>query len=55
MSEQVFDRIAERVRERVSERTLQKIKVSVILVSMDGEVLGVDGNARSLGDWRKSA
>ncbi len=55
LSEQVFDRIAERVRERVSDRTLQKIKVSVILVSLDGEVLGVDANARSLGDWRKSA
>lgn len=55
LSEQVFDRIAERVRERVLERTLQKIKVSVILVSLDGEVLGVDANARSLGDWRRSA
>jgi cobalt-precorrin-5B (C1)-methyltransferase len=54
LSEQVFDRIAERVRERVSERTQQKIKISVILVSLDGEVLGVDKNARSLeGIWRK--
>ena len=53
LSEQVFDRIAERVRERVLERTQQKIKVSVILVSMNGEVLGVDTNARSLENWRK--
>ncbi len=52
LSEQVFDRIAERVKERVSERTQQKIKVSVILVSLDGEILGVDINARSLkGNW----
>ena len=56
LSEQVFDRIAERVSQRVSERTQHKIKVSVILVSLDGEVLGVDTNARSLeGAWRKSA
>jgi cobalt-precorrin-5B (C1)-methyltransferase len=56
LSEQVFDRIAERVSQRVFERTQQKIKVSVILVSLDGEVLGVDTNARSLeGVWRKSA
>ncbi len=55
LSERVFDRIAERVRERVAERTQQKIKVSVILVSLDGEILGVDKNARSLeGNWRKS-
>jgi cobalt-precorrin-5B (C1)-methyltransferase len=56
LSEQVFDRVAERVGDRVSERTQQKIKVSVILVSLDGEILGVDKNARSLeGNWRKSA
>ena len=56
LSERVFDRIAEKVSERVSERTQQKIKVSVILVSLDGEILGVDRNARSLeGNWRKSA
>jgi cobalt-precorrin-5B (C1)-methyltransferase len=56
LSELVFNRIAERVRDRVSERTQQKIKVSVILVSLEGEVLGTDMNARSLGgNWRKSA
>jgi cobalt-precorrin-5B (C1)-methyltransferase len=55
LSEQVFDRIAERVSQRVSERVQQKIKVSVVLVSLDGEVLGMDANARSLGTWRESA
>ncbi len=54
LAEQVFDRIAERVSERVTERTQGKIKVNVIIVSMDGEVLGVDKNARSLEKaWRK--
>ena len=53
LSERVFDRIAERVSERVAERTQGKIKVNVIIVSMDEQVLGVDKNARSLGDWRK--
>ncbi len=53
LSERVFDRIAESVNEHVTERTQNKIKVNVIIVSMDGEVLGVDKNARNLGNWRK--
>jgi cobalt-precorrin-5B (C1)-methyltransferase len=52
---QVFDRIAERVSQRVAERVEQKIKISVILVSLDGEVLGSDANARSSEKWLKSA
>jgi cobalt-precorrin-5B (C1)-methyltransferase len=55
LSEQVFDRIAERVSQRVSERVEQKIKISVILVSLDGEVLGADANARGSVTWLKSA
>jgi cobalt-precorrin-5B (C1)-methyltransferase len=55
LSEEVFNRIAERVNQRVSERVQQKIKISVILVSLDGEVLGRDANARSLGIWQKSS
>ncbi len=55
LSEQVFDRIAERVSQRISERVQQKIKISIILVSLDGEVLGADANARSSGLWLKSA
>ncbi len=55
LSDQVFESIAERVSERVTERTQYKIKINVIIVSMDGEVLGVDKNARSLeAAWRKS-
>jgi cobalt-precorrin-5B (C1)-methyltransferase len=52
---QVFDRIAERVSQRVAERVEHKIKISVILVSLDGEVLGSDANARSSEKWLKSA
>ena len=52
---QVFDRIADRVSQRVSERVEHKIKISVILVSLDGEVLGADANARSSEKWLKSA
>jgi cobalt-precorrin-5B (C1)-methyltransferase len=55
LSEQVFNRIAERVSQRISERVQQKIKISVILVSLDGEVLGADANARSREKWPKSA
>ena len=55
LSEQVFDMIAERVSQRITERVQKKIRTSVILVSLDGEVLGRDANARSQGTWRKSA
>jgi cobalt-precorrin-5B (C1)-methyltransferase len=55
LSDRVFDRIAERVSLRISERVQQKIKISVILVSLDGEVLGADNNARSSVTWPKSA
>lgn len=53
LSMQVFDRIAERVSQRISERVQQKIKISIILVSLDGEVLGADKNARSSELWQK--
>ena len=50
-----FDRIAERVSQRVSERVENKAKIYVIMVSLEGEVLGMDENARSLELWQKSA
>ena len=53
LSKQVFNRIAERVSQRISERVQQKIKISVILVSLDGEILGADKNARSSETWLK--
>ena len=53
--QKTFDRIAERVSSRVSERVENKVKISVIMVSLDGIVLGMDENGRSVKPWPKSA
>ena len=53
--QKTFDRIAERVSSRVSERVENKVKISVIMVSLDGIVLGMDENGRSVKPWSKSA
>jgi cobalt-precorrin-5B (C1)-methyltransferase len=53
--QQTFDRIAAKVSLRVSERVENKAKISVIMVSLDGVVLGTDENARSVKPWPKSA
>jgi cobalt-precorrin-5B (C1)-methyltransferase len=50
-----FDKIAQKVASRVSERVENKVKISVIMVSLDGVVLGTDENARSIKPWSKSA
>jgi cobalt-precorrin-5B (C1)-methyltransferase len=55
LARQTFDRIAEKVSSRVSERLEKKAKISVIMVSLEGEVLGTDENARSVKPWPKSA
>ena len=55
LSDQVFNRIAERVTQRILERVEQKIKIGVILVSLDGEILGADANTRRSETWLKSA
>ncbi|MCW3995175.1 MAG: cobalt-precorrin-5B (C(1))-methyltransferase CbiD [Candidatus Bathyarchaeota archaeon] len=49
--EATYDRIAERVHQRVSDRVENKIKISVVIVSMDGKVLGMDENARCNKPW----
>jgi cobalt-precorrin-5B (C1)-methyltransferase len=43
-----FDKIAEQVCLRATEKTQRKAKVGVIIVGMDGSVLGTDKNARSM-------
>jgi len=43
-----YDRIAQRINLRLTERTKSKIKFSVIIVSMNGAVLGTDENARGM-------
>jgi cobalt-precorrin-5B (C1)-methyltransferase len=51
--EPTYNRIAERVHQRVSDRVENKIKISVVIVSMDGKVLGMDENARCNTPWLK--
>ncbi len=51
--EATYDRIAERVHQRVSDRVENKITISVVIVAMDGTVLGMDTNARCNKPWQK--
>lgn len=51
--EAAYERIARRVNQRVSDRVENKIKISVVIVSMDGKVLGMDENARCNKPWLK--
>ncbi|MCW3983917.1 MAG: cobalt-precorrin-5B (C(1))-methyltransferase CbiD [Candidatus Bathyarchaeota archaeon] len=50
--EATYDLIAERVHKQVSDRVENKIKISVVIVAMDGRVLGMDKNARSNKPWQ---
>ncbi len=49
--EKTYDRIALRVNQRVCDRVDNKIKISIVIVSMDGKVLGMDQNARCNKPW----
>jgi cobalt-precorrin-5B (C1)-methyltransferase len=49
--EKTYDKIAVRVNQRVSDRVENKIKISIVIVSMDGKVLGMDQNARDNKPW----
>ena len=51
--EATYERIAQRVNQRVSDRVENKIKISVVIVSMDGKVLGMDQNAWCNKPWLK--
>jgi cobalt-precorrin-5B (C1)-methyltransferase len=50
--EATYDRIATRVNQRVSDRVENKIKISVVIVAMDGNVLGMDQNAKCDKPWQ---
>jgi cobalt-precorrin-5B (C1)-methyltransferase len=52
LAEATYDRIAERIHQRVSDRVENKIKISVVIVAMDGRVLGMDTNARCNKPWQ---
>jgi len=54
LSRATFDRIAEKVSSRVMERIKEKAKVSVIIVSLDGAILGMDESARCMEPWLSS-
>ncbi len=49
--EATYNRIAERVHQRVSDRVENKIKIDIVIVAMDGKVLGMDQNARCNKPW----
>jgi cobalt-precorrin-5B (C1)-methyltransferase len=51
--EATYNRIAVRINQRVNDRVENKIKISVVIVAMDGKVLGMDENARSNKPWLK--
>ena len=55
LSRATFDLIAEKVRSRVMERVEGKAEVSVIIVSLDGAILGMDKTARCAEPWLNSA
>ena len=49
-----FDKIAEKISSRVRERVSNKASIGVILVSMEGDIVGIDQNARCTEPWLKS-
>jgi cobalt-precorrin-5B (C1)-methyltransferase len=49
-----FDMIAERVRLHCAERVKGRAKISAIIFSLDGEVLGASGDFGCVGKWQKS-
>lgn len=48
LQQATYDSIAQRVNVKLAERSKNKICFSVVIVSMDGKILGQDKNARSL-------
>jgi len=54
LSESTFNLIAETVKDRVTEKMKGEVKVSTVIVSHEGTILGLDSNARGLNIWRKS-
>ncbi|MDR2719282.1 MAG: cobalt-precorrin-5B (C(1))-methyltransferase CbiD, partial [Nitrososphaerota archaeon] len=49
--EQTYNRIATRVNQRISDRVENRIKISIVIVAMDGKVLGMDENAKENTPW----
>lgn len=53
LSDTTFNLIADAVKERVNERTGGRVKVSVVMVSLERKILGSDSEARGLKIWRR--
>ena len=49
--EPTYNLIAQRVHKQVSDRVENKVKISIVIVAMDGRVLGMDENARRDKPW----
>jgi cobalt-precorrin-5B (C1)-methyltransferase len=49
--EKTYDKIAMRVHQRISDRVDNKLKISIVIVAMDGKVLGMDKNAKENKPW----
>ncbi|MCL2643100.1 MAG: cobalt-precorrin-5B (C(1))-methyltransferase CbiD [Candidatus Bathyarchaeota archaeon] len=49
--ENTYNRIAARVNQRISDRVENKIKISIVIVAMDGKVLGMDKTAKEDTPW----
>lgn len=48
LTKPTYDMIAQKIYSRITERTKNQIKFSIIIVSMDGTILGTDENGRRL-------
>lgn len=49
-----FNKIAEKISLRSRERVENKAKIGVILVSLDGTIVGINENARCMAQWPRS-
>lgn len=55
LSDATFNLIAEAVKERIIGKIGGKLKVSVVIVSLGGKLLGSDSSARGLEIWRRKS
>lgn len=54
LAKPTFDIIAERIRFRCAEKVEGKAQISVVIISLDGEVLGKSGDFGCIEKWQKS-
>lgn len=54
LAKPTFDLIAERIRLRCTEKVESKAEISVVIISLDGEILGKSGDFGCIEKWQKS-